>query len=170
MPGVIRTSLRDIAPLITTRLAAATSINRERIFWIARLNPVPHFTGQADILLRPRRKLALQDNVDGGGKWDTRVTRILDVIPRVQYAVDPAASDYEWLFASGGYITLEEEIVDALQMFMPTDSTGNILVAEPMRLVTADDPLKEAGNEVVWGSGVLGFEMVYTMDLDTTGE
>src|SRR3990172_8020876 len=170
MAKVIRTSLRTIAPLITARLVDWLALtDTAQIFWIAR-NKIPHFLGPWDILLRPRRGFSIQDNSDGGGKWDTRIRRIIDVALRVQLATDETARDVEWLFADDGYFALEESVIDALQMFEPTDAQGNILLAEPMRLLEGIEPAREQGNEVLWGDGTLAFEIVYTMNLDTTGE
>lgn len=176
MAEVIRTSYAAIAPAITERIADVAGIPGSRVFWVARRR-VEHYLGPWDVLLRPRAGISLDETTTGGGRWDTRVRRILDVAVRVGLAVDEAARDYQWLFADAdedtgliGYFRAQEAIIDALHLFLPTDGDGNGLLAEPMRLVNDIDPLREEGSESVWGDGTLAFEMVYTLDLNTDGE
>lgn len=177
MAGVIPTSFRTIAPLITERLAEVAEIPEGRIFWVAR-NRIAHFVGPWDIVIRPRGGVSLDPNTDGGGRWDTRVRRIIDVAVRVARSTDDVARDYDWLFAEPsaddldliGYFTAQERVIEALHVFSPEDESGDILVAEPMRLVSDNDPFREPGSEIVWGDGTLAFEIVYTLDLDTEGE
>lgn len=177
MAGVIPTSFRAIAPLITARLAEVAEIPASRIFWVARQR-VPHFVGPWDLVLRPRGSVSLDPNTEGGGRHDTRLRRIIDVAVRIQRATDESARDDDFLFAEPsdddtdliGYFAAQERVIDALHVFSPTAANGDVLVAEPMRMVNDNDPLREQGMEHIWGDGTLAFEVVYTLNLDTDGE
>src|SRR5678816_683015 len=170
MAAVIRSSLRAIGPKLKAQLVAETRCGADSIFWIASGSQIPNFTAPADIILQVRQFTPYQPAVEGGGRWDTRITRIIDITGRVQLAVDPAFKDDEWLFGDNGYLALEEEIVAALQIFTPVDSSQNALLAEPCRFVQGQSPFKEQGNEVLWGHGTIGLEVYYTLDMDTTAD
>lgn len=162
--------MRAIAPQLKAQLAAASGVNAERIFWVAHESKIPNFVAPSDIILQVRSFGMNQSVVEGAGRYDTRITRIIDISPRVQLAVDPAYQDDQWLFAATGLLALEESIVAALQIFNPTDSGGNHLLDEPCRFVQGISPFKDQGNEVLWGHGTIGLELLYTLDMDPTAD
>lgn len=155
---------------LKARLMRKLNFPTERVLIVAR-QVVPHLQGMQDVLLWISGGIALQAYSDGAGGYDTRVRRIVHVIPRVNSNRDVKSSDEIWLTASDGILALEDAILNALQVKTPFDSQSNALTDEPVRLINSELPQKEAQGirdaaSGQWGFSTMAFEVVWMPVLD----
>lgn len=171
MATQIRSGIVAILDAVKARLVDKLAFPEERIFAVAREN-VPHFVAEQDILLKPGRFLSKQEWNDGAGRVATLFSRVLSVIPRNRLMRDEGDRDDIFLTdADAGYFALEEDIVDALQDFLPENTGEDTLLAEPMRILGGDPPRKEHGDKGAgWGAGRLDFEIQYVFAADQTDQ
>lgn len=146
------------------RLNVVQDINR--VILCARRN-VPKLTGDKDIVLRVNGTQVLT-SVEGEGRFYTKLRRIIEVIPRCRLAQDEAGKDNGWLTDEAlGFLTLEESVFDALQLFQPTNTdTSEFLTIEPMRWVSSGNPDKDPSPDGTWGSETMLLEIVYQAVLE----
>jgi hypothetical protein len=92
------------------------------------------------------------------------------VTGRTRLAADSLDRDDNFLLnPTTGHLVLEENIVEALNGFMPTDIMGNILLAEVMRwLPSAEVTKDQPPPSLQWGETGLVFEMAYIFPHDQT--
>jgi len=164
MATVKPSSIRTVLEAVQAWLVAQEVLDADRILLVARpFTEVPLEMGDADLLLRPGSFLPT-GNETGAGRYDTRIRRILEIAVRTRLEVDEVGQDLHWLRDDARHLALEEAVLAALEIFPPEDAAGNILLAEPMRLVdgTAAEKRKDKRG---WGQSVLRFEMIYVLPL-----
>ncbi len=170
-----RVSISEILLALKALFVASNVLPENRIFIIARnTGIVPQMQAPQDMLLRPRGFTVDQGMVAAGGRYTTRLTRIIDVIIRVRYELDKVGEDVLWLTtASLGYFAFEEAAVNAMQVQIDgknntlLDSAGNSLLAEPMRIVDGMTPEKDiTGKTPGWGNGAFGISVAYLANVD----
>lgn len=150
---------------------AATGFPAERVFNAAR-ERVPHFQGEQDLVIRPGPFRSRQEFNDGAGRVATVCVRTIGIIVRTRGMLDTGGQDDIWLMTpdlvdpATGYFELENDVIAALQDFLPVDSNDNALLGEPMRLIGGSEPRRETGEKNTgWGAGRLDFECMYVFDM-----
>lgn len=158
----------DIIAAVRTELGTNVLKDVNRVKPIARRTKVPELNGDIDILLRPRGVSPIT-NVDGAGRTDMRMRRILEVIPRLRWAIDEMTEDKNFLLDVNGFLALEDKIIDRLELFQPTNKAGTaFLTYEPMRFIGTGDLDKDIKPDGKWGISTLLYEVCYVQDLDQT--
>jgi hypothetical protein len=139
----------------------------DRVILVARRTTVPNLVGDKDILIRVNPTQVVT-SVEGEGRYFTKIRRLIEVIPRVRLALDEVGRDANWLMNEElGIIAFEDAIIDALQLFQPTNTAEDaFLIVEPMRLVSMTIPEKANEPNSKWGSSVQSWEIMYQQDLD----
>lgn len=164
-PSAIRSTFTAILATLQAQLAAITSVDLARIIVVAD-DVVPHFTGDQDILLRPLGEKCDRNRLQGNGRVMDYRTRSLRIVARTRSTLDPVDEDYIHLTdATLGHLTLEDSIVEALQMFFPSDPSSNLLTACPIRALDWTEPRREA-REQEWISSSLMAEIDYIRALN----
>lgn len=164
-PIVRRSRVRTILLAVKAWLVEQEVADESRILIVARdSRDVPHFQGDQDIVLRPGRLQSLGYE-EGSGRYDKRVKRRLEATIRTRLELDEADSDEQWLTREDAHTDLEEDVVAALELFPVEEADGDLLLVEPMRLISGDVPGKRASAKG-WGESTLVFEMVYALPLD----
>lgn len=170
-----RCSFAEILLAIEARLVAFQVLPASRVFIVARSTSVmPNPVGPSDITLRPRGFIVDQDMAIAGGRYTTKLTRVVDVIIRLRSELDKAGSDKLFLTKDAGqaeavnYFALEEKAISALQIDADLkDVEGNVLVCCPIRIVDGTTPDK---NQMVqnpgWGNSAFGVSCEYLPDID----
>ena len=105
----------------------------------------------------------------GDGELHGLIERGLDAIgSELHEFQDPVGRDDDWLTDEAlGFLSLEDAVIDALQLFQPTNTDGTeFLIIEPMRLVGISNPDKPSEPNDKWGSAVQTWEIVYKCPLD----
>lgn len=158
--------------LITKRVLYPEDAQGHRIFIVSRgQRNLPPVHGPNDILLRPRGFTVHEGMVTAGGRYTTMLTRVVDVIVRSRRELDKAGNDTQWLTdIDQGYFDLEENALDAFQVDSDlTDSEGNMLVCEPIRIVDGFTPEKDPTRfKPGWGDGNFGVEIKYLPPIDVS--
>ena len=169
MAEAIRSSMRQIVPVCLARLVAVTGLPAERVNpWVGDAE-APHLQADQDLVLRLGGWSPDRGWFVGGGRSSLRLVERFEVQLRTRLALDPAGSAYVWLTDTTlGHLQLRNLVLDALVEFLPADTSGNVLVTDPLALVPAPKPRTDArgGQPVSWGSETLTFEVAYLQALD----
>lgn len=171
MSSQIRSNFGDILTRIKAQIVAELDYPDNRVI-ISIRREVPHFNADSDIIIRPLGFRAISQITDQTGRFATAVTRRLEVRARTRLALDEASRDEIWLTdESRGHLQLEDQIVDALQSFIPVTSTlaPDAMTLEPLFLIDGSDPDQQSdrgrGQPANWGESRLTFEVSYIMAL-----
>ena len=123
----------------------------------------------------PQRVDPLGHRPDGeleqlGGRVDERVDRLVRGVDRSRsdrrLHLDEPNRDKQWLIDQAlGHMVFEEATVDALELFWPTDVSGNVLLCEPMRLLRAESLMKQK-KDGAWGESALDWEIQYLLNVN----
>ena len=159
-----RSPIKAIADAIKTRLMEELDLPSVRVIWWAR-NKVENNQGDVSLFLRLRRMADLGDGWNGAGTFDTRVQRVLDGGIRSRFETDTTA-DEKWMFHDDhGYFNIEADVLTALVSFQPEDSAGNILTAQPISLMGAQEAARFP-DALPWGEGMLSFRIIHELELN----
>lgn len=172
MATVIRTNFPDILSVIRARIAELEIAPLSSVI-VSALPPedVPHGVGEHDVLLTPQDEQSDEDTSFGGGRYDTRASARLHVIPRSRLALDESARDLARLTHSTlGHYALRDSLRDALHLVWPEDGLRNALGVQPPRWIRTGAPKRDRREkgESVWVYSVMEFLIVYPVDLDLT--
>jgi hypothetical protein len=144
-----------------------TGLPKERVRFVADWpeDVVPPLGGQ-DLSIRV---LGFATNdPDGAGRLETILERQLGIMLRTQMAADYGEYADAWLLdPTFGHVFQEENIFNALQSFIPTDSNGNILVAAPINLVSGESPERK-NEDTGTGKAIYLFRLRYLPPITTT--
>lgn len=166
MATVARVSLPTILQAIEDQLVARRVVkDPAQVLWVITDDAPYHHSG-FDVVLAPDFGLSTQPNNDGGGRWDTRVRRTVDVFVRTTFLATQGASDKEWV---RNHYPVEDAVLESLHGYHPTDENDNLLLIEPMRLTRPDRPRRDRSNKV-WGYSVMTFELLYHPDITASDE
>lgn len=169
-PVVLRSSLSRVLDAVKDWLVAQLGLPATRVLKVAR-DPrlVPHLNGDQDILLRPRGFTPVAAN---RGRDDCRIHRRLSVVIRSRLELDEADQDEKWLeHATGGAVVFEEDVLDALQGWLPEDANLSTLFFEPVFVLQGLDPDREirSGKKMPdWGEVELVFALPIRLPLTQT--
>ena len=157
-------------PLIEAQLVTITGLSTHRVFSrLAGRQVTTHpQQGTQYIVIRPRVPSPIEGPVSSAGRVQGMKRRVLEVVCRTRLGMDTVDRDDNFLLrADDGHFALEDAVYDALEIFEPTDSTGNVLSAEPMRSLPDDgESQKSEPLDPQWGESVLLFEVKYLQALD----
>jgi hypothetical protein len=162
MLGVIQAPLSLILQSIRPQLSLVTGVDPTRIFDVTEdASEVPHFTGERDILLRVDRFTNNAAQTAGAGRIDSRESQILSVIIRTRMNLDKSDRATDWFEdQQRGNDLLKASVLNALHLFWPEDSLGNLILYEPMRIYTGDPPRKDREEKnKMWGATTCHFEL-----------
>lgn len=167
MPGPIRTPYADIHSALVTQLTTVTGIPAHRIYLVGR-DRVPHFKGGRDLVIRLTPPQPVEGWQEGAGRTHAVCRRVLSVQIRVQIGRDTSESDQaKYLSEDGGLLLLEEQVLDALEIFTPADVTsGDLLTTEPLHWAPEGGPIARDPDDAQWISSWLHFEILYAPALD----
>lgn len=167
MASQIRSKMSVILPLIKTLLMDALDLPTERVI-ITQSNTKPNFQADRVVFLRVRRMTSQVDAELGGGNYENRVVRFLDVIPSVRMDTD-STSDEPWLLDEDlGFFAFEEAILTALCGHFLVDEQGNhVLDGSTIKLISETDAQKIPGAPG-WGESLMTFRLSYELDVDLT--
>lgn len=137
-----RARFTDILLAIQAQVASWLEWDVSRVLIVARPeDKVPHLMGDQDVVLRVRNEIAINNVIDAAGRYDNRRERRITVLMRVRYLVDVTGQDSQRLTdETNGLLTLEDDVLDALETFLVTDADSNILTACPIRVGALTDP------------------------------
>lgn len=168
MPALARTSLRDIVLAINDRLVAKNVLPQDRIWISMKMNVPVHDQADHYITILPLHQWVFQDCSDGAGRYYTEAHGRINTYLRCRLSLDESYRDKEWLTNETlGALSTYHKIIDALQMYLPTDDDGNAILMEPMRLVYTNEPRKERQSPD-WGEIMLEWQVVYALNLDVS--
>lgn len=169
MAAQIRSNFVAILQAVQTQLAKVTGLPTTRVLLVAR-RASPKFQGDSDILVRPGRFISPPEERTAAGYVELIIRRLLIVQPRVRRLADmPDRDDIFLTDAALGYFTLEENIVNALSNFEPTDASGNVLTFGTIQLRSGAEVQKETEDKAPgWGFGGLEFEIPYFLNVSQT--
>ena len=168
MATMIQTGFVAILNAIQTQLLAHVSgLTSSMIKWTAHPDPIPHFDGEHDVVLRVGSFIS--PTVVWEASTVQRIRRFLTVYPRSRYAGDPKDRDTQWLLGSTySHFTWEENILRALWGWFPNDAAdstaGNLLAQAELQMATGTDPVKGA-LDLAWGDSAITFEVQYLFSL-----
>jgi hypothetical protein len=175
-PTVIRSKAAAFLKAVKVQLAQfpapSGAMIEDRIFIIApeETADYPPFTqGDNDLVVKLHGIRPEQEVIAAAGRIDSRFHRILSVTVRSRLGVDETTRDYTWLTdAQLGHFALEEAVIDSLHIgWTPTDDAGNVLVVQPVRLVSVSDTVKSQQTND-WGMSRLDFDIYFQQALDQT--
>lgn len=156
----------EIVKAVKAYLIAKNLASKDQVLLVARdSREIPKFRPPKTIWLRPRGIRPDQPQFDGSGRFAFVVSRVLDVEVAVRLVTDTTDTDEQWLTADSGLFGLEEDVLNILQGWTPTDPQGNALLVKPMVLLSETDPLKGPGLPL-WGDVVLSFLITYQTAID----
>lgn len=165
-----RTSIIEIANAIKQCLVDEDVQVSNRIKFVARGAGVPKFQGESDILIRIGGFTSVGETVAAAGRVCTMLDRLIHVICRSRLALDQADRDDTWLLnSSRGHFVIEEQVLDALHIFWPTDSSDNDLTTQPIRVNTSSQADKEASAGLRnrhWGYSAISYDVQYLPPLN----
>lgn len=167
MAGVIRTNLRTLIPLLKQRIIINAALDSTQVLVLGRRSAPPPLRGDRDILIRWSAPYPIPEQGTGHGRVWYATRRMVSVTVRVRLAVDISDENETWLSDETiGWSKLEDQIVDALDMYMPENSNGDLLVHQPIILIpSSPDPDHDAEDQTR-GESTLIFSLVYSPDLD----
>ncbi len=155
-----RTDMGEILLAIKAQIVARAVVPPSMVQLTIADSP-PSTKAEKLVYLRPRRFMAGQDEVRSAGRLDTRVMRQIDVYLRSRVSLDPINGDEIWLTdLNRGFFGLENDILNALQDFLPTDSDGNNLTCYDIRLLSGSEADKDAQAKG-WGRASATYEVVH---------
>ncbi len=162
--AVIRSKPSAVLPLVLTQIATALGWAADRIFLC--LEPPAADTQAGAYVVVMLGDGSLNSAVfDGGGRFDDRVPDTLLVGLRTRLSTDEAQRATNWLLdATLGHLDLRHTLRSALSGFMPTDASGNALVAKPMRVQACKRPAKVPKAPGGWGESWLVVSLEYEAD------
>jgi hypothetical protein len=168
MPSVLQSSpFGAILLAAQAQLVAFGVVPKDRCFIVGRdPKKVEHWQALADVLIRPGGFTPDQGRVGGGGRLDSGVHREMLVYVRQRLDRDQADQDIHWLTDSDGFLALEEAVVNYLQIIIPADVAGNLLLIEPMRVMGSSPPDKDNNDGDSWGFSTLRFDCFYYTPID----
>lgn len=167
MPAPITTSLRTILPAITAQITSGTGVPANRVLLLAR-ETTPRFQGDSDILVRVGRALPDEGMASGAGRNGVLLYRVLQVTPRVRRSTDLSdRDDLALLDESAGLLALEEQLIDALHIWVPR-SGDNWLAQEPIHWEPGAVPLHETPISDAWLHSDLVFLLRYQLSVKAT--
>lgn len=162
-PAPVASPLSPIVTAVQTQLAAVTGLNSNLILFAQRAD-TPHFQGLQDVVLRVGPPRPVEGFSDGSGRVAVVVSRVLQVTPRTRWGADQSDRDDLWLTdPTYGHLALEENCVNALHIWMPGDSVGNLWLQEPIHWAPGAEPVRETPESQSWGHTDLMFEMKYLL-------
>jgi hypothetical protein len=169
MPAPIATSLRAILPAIQAQLASVTGLTTNRVLLVQR-ETTPRFQGDQDVLVRAGPPQPEDGFELGSGRHAAIVTRLVQVTARTRWAVDESdRDDYALVDEDYGHLALEEAVVNALHIWVPTDRNGNWLSVEPMHWRPHEAPVHDEPLPASWLSTSLLFDVRYHLSLPSNG-
>lgn len=132
---------------------------------------MPHLVGDRDLIIRVRGFSVGDGNILGAGRSNTTIKRLIDIVLRDRMAVDQSSADLQWLTKEGlGHLDGEDQIIDAMQMWLGNDAENELLLVgegEPVRIVGGADAAREFGSgDGKWGSSAITLEVVYRQEMD----
>ena len=167
MPLPVATSARTLLSAIQAQLASATGVTANRVLIVQRPD-TPHFQGDKDILVRLGPPAPEDGFTVGAGRHCCLLTRQLQVTPRTRWATDESdRDDLSLLDEVNGHLALEEAVVDALHVWVPTDAQENWLTAQPLHWLPSAPPVRETPLSRSWVHTDLVFAVRYQLRLPT---
>ncbi len=161
----VRTTLNAVLLALRAMLETATGFPDERVLLLAR-DDLP-YRPQADqyITIRPRSQR--WDRIrTGSGRFDNVVRRRMTVTLYTRLLLDENSEDLLWMTdATLGHFAVEHTLFDALEMWQPTDTDGNLLLREPVALEEASQA-ERSHKEEGWGQASYSFDACYVLDLN----
>lgn len=151
---------------LKARVVAKTAIPANRVLVLGRRQKTPTFNSPSDILLRSTPPVPLPEWQSGSGRIASVIRRVLTATLRVRSTLDRSDRDELWLTGASGMYALEDSLMNALEMYIPADASGNFLVYEPLRLVPTNEEENRSETDPAWGQSVLSFSVFYASDLD----
>lgn len=151
MPAQIATTLRIILGYMRNQLIAQNVFPPSRVWLSMRMNPPFHEQADQYAIIVPLMQFADLPRGTGGGRGSKTITSRVNVYIRCRVALDSAYRDDIWLTSADyGLMKKAEEVVDALDFFIPTTPSGDILTIEPIRHVWTGEPRKDYSSPE-WG-------------------
>lgn len=116
-------------------------------------------------VLTPREQVIDQGIVTGGGRTLTYFESEFTATVWSRLALDAGYRKDAFLTdANFGILPKVKCVMTSLQMYQPVDSTGAIMISEPMRLLRIRKP-ELVDNVPGWGTVVMDFWLAYTQCL-----
>lgn len=133
MPGLAAVNPGDILLAVETQLVAFGVVGAaDAIYWLrAGDEPVAKPTGKRDILLVVSNQLVHKPAQVGGGRRGLRFELLIEVHLRSINLLDRVNTQKDWLIEHWG---IADTILDALETFGPTDTGGNEMTIEGLRI------------------------------------
>lgn len=172
--SVIKTTPGAILKAAKTILVSGLGI-QDSLVKISARKELPYFTGDQDFVMRLRLPIPEDDFVSGSGRYASVLKRALTITIRTRLATDRSDSDERLLLdPSFGHLIREDQVLRLFHLRFLTDSSGNTLAIEPIRVTAATgDPdelpsygkVKEDISQKQFCFSNLNFEVLYLMDV-----
>lgn len=169
--AVVQTGLVPILVSINNQLLAGIpGIAQSQIKLWAHVEEAPAFSAPRDIIIRPGSYISFTP--EPAARTAQRITRYVNIYPRVRMELDPRDRDTQWLLSEGAQIEWEEAALRALWGFFPTvtgDSwRDDLLTWVECQLSSGTDPVKSS-LDLSWGSSSFSLIVQYLFALEQDG-
>lgn len=136
--------------------------------------PIPKLNGNRDLILHVRGFGVDTGGVTGGGRHDTRVKRLIDIVLRSRKQIDTVHNDLAFLTDDNGHLAFEESVINAVQIWWGDPAAAAteaqmLLVGggEPARIVNGGGAVRELfAGDGTWGTSVITLEVHVLLELD----
>lgn len=172
MATPIPTPLATILEAVKAQIVANTTVTDNRVLLVTKKR-IPKFQGDQDCLILPGPIQALEDFSAAAGRIACIVLRPLVITIRTRFGVDMSDRSDSWITdPTLGHYVLEEALVAALHIYLPTDSLGNAYTQEPIHWVNSTSPEQDKQDQT-WAETTLQFTIKYqigmTQDITNPG-
>jgi hypothetical protein len=172
----VKSPVADILKSIKTAIKTSLSITNDTVVKIVAREDLPVFSGDFDILIKANLPFPVEEFVSGAGRNASVVLRTVTIVIRTRLGVDRSDSDERLLLDPVfGHLLREEQILKCLHLKFLTNTAGDMISIEPMRLsepnsawgeiahYNKEDSDKSAQRQMA--RSFLNFEVKYIMDV-----
>lgn len=162
-------SLTDIVPAMQANIIKFTGLppNRVQVAAFNAITDVPHTTAEHDVVIRIGSESREHDALEGAGRVDDRRNRHIEIYCRARSSQDKVGSDQRKLLDKKvGLIQLEDQVADALEIFMTPDATGSFGLNFPIYLEGPTAPQHDSKEAIEWVWSRFDCTVMYVRNLN----
>ncbi len=167
MATFAHSNIGTILLAIQARIMDVTELPASLVLLVATdAQDTPHFAGLQDVLIRPMEESRSPGYLEGTGRNDDMRNRKVNIYCRVVSFTDPAGQDATKLTdATTGLLQLEDQVANALQIFLASDAQQNALTL-PMYVDGPSAPVLDKDGDTNWISSYFSVNVPYLRNLD----
>lgn len=172
----VKSPIVDILKSIKTAIKASLGITNDTTVKIVARDDLPIYSGDFDVLIKANLPYPIEEFVSGAGRTASVVLRTITIVIRTRLGVDRSDTDERALMDPiYGHLRREEQILNCLHLKFLTNTNGDMISVEPVRLsepnsawgeiphYNKEDSDKSSQRQV--SRSFLNFEVKYIMDV-----